>query len=96
MALLAFATAGCAAGEDIEVVNGADAAVMVSLGDEHLGRIGSGGGVVLLDADGCYGGPIVVAYEGGTTVELEGPICPGQTLAVERATARIVTPTGTT
>jgi hypothetical protein len=89
-ALALLCTAGCAAKENIDVTNDSEGAVTVQLGDEDLGEVGSRGGVVLLGTTDCYDGPIVVTFADESVVELDGPICPGETLAVGRATARIV------
>lgn len=80
---------GCAAEQNIDVVNVSGVAVTVQFGEEDLGEVTPDGGVVLLGTTECYDGPVVVTYASGGTVELEGPICPGQTLEVLDATARI-------
>lgn len=80
---------GCAAEQNIDVVNASGVAVTVQFGEEDLGEVTPDGGVVLLGATRCYQGPIVVTYAPGSTIELEGPICPGQTLTVSGTTARI-------
>lgn len=83
-----FGTAGCAAEKNIDVVNGSGEAVTVQLGEEDLGEVTADGGVVLLGTTECYR-RIVVTYAAGNTVELDGPICPGQTLTIDATTARI-------
>ncbi|MBX9243478.1 hypothetical protein ICW40_01495 [Actinotalea ferrariae] len=52
------------------------------------------GGVVLHDVTDCYEGPIVVTYAEGRTVELDGPICPGQRLVIGNTTAQLLESTG--
>ena len=46
--------------------------------------------MVLLGVDECFDGPIVVTYEGGHSVDLSGPICPGQELRIEAESAEVV------
>lgn len=93
-ALALLCVVGCAARGDVGVWNDADATVTVRLGDEDLGEITPDGGVVLLGTRECYT-DLVVIYADGSTFELDGPICPGQSLAVSNTTARIVEGTGT-
>lgn len=88
-ALTLMGTVGCAADKNIDVWNASDATVTVQLGTEDLGEITPDGGVVLLETPECYEGPIVVTYAEGRTVTLDRPICPGQTLSITDATARI-------
>lgn len=93
-ALAVLSTVGCAENEDIAVTNAADTTVTVRFGHEDVGGVTPGGGASLLGPAGCYDGPIVVTYAQGRVVELDGPICPGQTLAVSNATATVVDTTG--
>lgn len=86
--LAVLTVAGCDDGEDIGVWNTGSVTVDVRLGDEDVREVTPDGGAVLLEPAGCYA-PVVVAWDGGRTVELDGPICPGQTLAVDDGTARI-------
>lgn len=89
-AVTLLCTVGCAAEKNIAVTNASDATVTVQLGKEDLGEVTADGGVVLLGTTECYEGPIVVEYANGSATEVEGPICPGQTLVVGIETARIV------
>ncbi|WP_250444184.1 hypothetical protein [Actinotalea sp. C106] len=89
-AVALLGTAGCAAEKNIDVTNASDVTVTVRFGEEDLGEVTADGGVALLGTTECYEGPIVVKYTGGRVLELEGPICPEQTLAVDDETIRIV------
>ncbi|WP_298460888.1 hypothetical protein [uncultured Cellulomonas sp.] len=92
-ALVVLAGAGCADGQNICVTNGGPAGVTVRLGEGPADEVGPDGGMTLLGATGCYG-PVVVAFLGGSVVELEGTICPGEDLRIGDGTAEIVGATG--
>lgn len=92
--LTALCASGCGGGENISVGNTGDASVTVQLGADDVGEVTAGGGVVLLDVTDCYEGLIVVTYADGRTVELDGPICPGQRLVIGNTTAQILEPSG--
>lgn len=88
-ALLVAAVAGCAPTGDISITNDSGRSVTVRLGSEDVGEVTPQGGVVLLDVTECYEGDVTVTYADGAVVRLDGPLCPGQTLAVHDGEALI-------
>ena len=77
-----LALAGCAAGQDIEIENRAEADVTVRLADDEQSEVTPDGGAVLLDVTECYAPPVAVSYADGRVVELDEGLCPGDLLRV--------------
>lgn len=94
-ALLVGVVAGCAPGGDISIANDSGERVTVRLGSEDIGEVTPHGGVVLLDVTECYEGDVTVTYADGAVVRLDGPLCPGQTLAIHEGRALIRGEAGT-
>ncbi|WP_159798301.1 hypothetical protein [Puerhibacterium puerhi] len=92
----ALALAGCAETGHVDIWNGSEDDVTVRFGAEEtradLGRLEdiTADGGVSITTRACYDGPFVVEHPDGRTVEVPGPLCPGQTLLVHDATAEVV------
>lgn len=82
-----LASAGCGDGQ-IELTNNTQADVGVQLGSGYVDEVLGDGGTVIY-TDECYDGPIVVTFADERSVDLEGPICPGQELLIGDETAKL-------
>lgn len=80
-ALGVLAVAACAPEKNIDVENVSDVDVTVLLGEES-GVASATGGFSLLGVTECYGPPIVLEYQGGSTRRLDEEICPGDRLRI--------------
>ncbi len=78
----ALAFAGCAEDGQVHIANNAEATVDVWLSDDDAEEDIPADGGVLIFTNECFDGPLVVMYADGRTLELAGPICPGQELIV--------------
>ncbi len=90
LTVAALTFAACSNAGDVGLINDSAGTVTVEYGGDGPEEVPGGGGVVLLGVDECFDGPIVVTYEGGHSVDLSGPICPGQELRIEAESAEVV------
>lgn len=90
--------AGCATGTgSIDLTNDTEDEVTVRFRDEHArADLGADGVVDLPETGGvsipsgrCYDGPLLVTYADGRTLEVPGPVCPGQELVVRDEVAEL-------
>lgn len=81
---------GCSTSERgyISVTNNADGLVSVVVGTAWTVDAEPNGGAAL-PTNGCSEGPVLVNYQDGRSVRLEGDLCVGQTLVVSETGVRV-------
>ena len=79
---------GCGDAGQLDFRNATDQRVTVSTGDESA-VVDGYGGVVFLDY-GCTPGDVVVEFDDGTSVSLDGPVCPPSGIVIHDGYAEVV------
>jgi len=86
-ALMAMFLTACASAGDLSVSNEGPLDVNVSIGDDEI-TVSPGGGVVILGS-GCSQGDVIVEFESGQKVVVDGPICPDEQIVVHDSTVEL-------